>query len=146
MRLSIRMIVLYNVKHRYAICLKFGGTFLASLTKLVFQVKTSIYSTIKENLLLYCRTFSAFVVSIWHLYHKETLLIKETINFTIESTGFQNRHLSNAHSISDIKLTCFNYVFSLRCRRDVVQCQINVEITFCPSTLESATLSECNLL
>ena len=62
MDLSIRMRVTYNVKHRYAIHLKFGGKFWTSLTKLVLEAKASICSTIKENLLLYCRRFSAFVV------------------------------------------------------------------------------------
>ena len=62
MDLSIRMRVMYNVKHRYVIHLKFGNKFLISLTKLVLEAKASIYSIIKENLLLYCRKFSAFVV------------------------------------------------------------------------------------
>ena len=57
------MRVIYDVKHRYAILLKFGDKFLTSLTKLVPEAKPSICSTIKENLLLYC-TFSAFVVVI----------------------------------------------------------------------------------
>ena len=56
------MRVMYNVKRCYAIRLKFGDKFLTSLTKLVLEAKASIYSTIKENLLLYCRKFSAFVV------------------------------------------------------------------------------------
>ena len=37
------------------------------------------------------------------LYHKETPLTIETINFS-ESLAFENRHLTGAHSISDIKL------------------------------------------
>ena len=63
MDLSIRMRVIYDVKYSYAILLKFGDKFLTSLTKLVLEAKASICSTIKENLLLYCK-FSAFVVVI----------------------------------------------------------------------------------
>ena len=62
MDLSIRMRVMRIVKHRYAIRLKFGGKFLTSLTKLLLEAKAGICSTIKENLLLYCRKFSAFVI------------------------------------------------------------------------------------
>ena len=44
-------------KTRYAIRLKFEDKFLTSLTKLVLQVKASICSTVKENLLLYVASF-----------------------------------------------------------------------------------------
>ena len=54
---SIRIRIIYNVKHRFVIRLKFGGKFLTFLTKLVLERKASIFSTIKENLLLYCRKF-----------------------------------------------------------------------------------------
>ena len=54
------MRIIYNVKHRYAIRLKFGGNFLTSPTKLELEAKASI--AIEENLLLYCRKFLAFVV------------------------------------------------------------------------------------
>ena len=54
------MRVMYNMKHHYTIHLKFGGKFLTSPIKLVLEVKASIYSTIKEKLLLYCRKFLAF--------------------------------------------------------------------------------------
>ena len=56
------MKIIYNVRHRYAIRLKFGDKFVTFLTKLVLEGKTSISSTIKENLLLYCRKFSEFLV------------------------------------------------------------------------------------
>ena len=56
------MRVMYNVKDCYAICLKFGDKLLTSLIKLLLEAKVTICSTIKENLLLYCRKFSAFVV------------------------------------------------------------------------------------
>ena len=62
MDLTILMRKLYSVKPRSAIRLKFEGKFLAFLTKLVLKGKARIYSTIKGNLTLYCRKFSAFVV------------------------------------------------------------------------------------
>ena len=61
MDLFIQMSVVYSVKYRYAIRLKFAEKFFTSLTKLVLQAKAIICSTIKENLLLYFRKFSAFV-------------------------------------------------------------------------------------
>ena len=36
-----------NVKHCHAICLKSGFAFFTSLIKLLFEVKTSVCSTIK---------------------------------------------------------------------------------------------------
>ena len=62
MDVSVRMRIIYNVRHRYAVRLKFGDKFLTFLTKLVFEGKASICSATKENLLLYCRKFSGFVV------------------------------------------------------------------------------------
>ena len=61
MDLSIRMRIIYNVNHRYAIHLKLETKLITSLTKLVLQVKFGICSTIIENLLLYCRKSSAFI-------------------------------------------------------------------------------------
>ena len=58
MDLPIWMRIIYNVKHRYATCLKFRGKLITSLTKLVVRAKASICSKIKENLLLYCRNLS----------------------------------------------------------------------------------------
>ena len=57
------MRIIYNVRHCYAIRLKFGDKFLNILI-LTFsaRMKTSICSKVKENLLLYYRKFSAFVV------------------------------------------------------------------------------------
>ena len=46
------MRITYNVRHRYAIHLKFGEKLLTFLTKLVPEGKTNISSTTKENLLL----------------------------------------------------------------------------------------------
>ena len=56
------MRLIYNVRHCYAILLKLGDKFLTFLNKLVLEGKTSLCSTIEENLLLCCRKFSAFVV------------------------------------------------------------------------------------
>ena len=106
------MRTIYNVKHRYAILLKFGGKFLTSLIKCMLEAKTSICSTVKENLLFYCRKFSAFVVVVivQHIFItrpvSQTPLAIESINVTTESLAFQSRHLNGAHSISDLKLPC----------------------------------------
>ena len=62
MDLHIRMRIIYSVKHRLSVRLKFGETFLTSLTKLVLEAKASIRSTIKEIILLYFRKFSVFVI------------------------------------------------------------------------------------
>ena len=64
MDLTIHMRIYNNVKRRHAICLKLGYRFFASLTMLVLEAKANIGSAIKENLILYCRKFSAFVVTI----------------------------------------------------------------------------------
>ena len=62
MNLSIRMRIIYIVKHCHKIGVKFEEEFLAFLTKLVLEGKASNCSTIKENRLLYYRKFLAFVV------------------------------------------------------------------------------------
>ena len=49
--------MIYDVKHRYAIRLKFGNKISTSLTKSVLQAKVIIFSTIKENVLLFSRKF-----------------------------------------------------------------------------------------
>ena len=53
-----------NVKHHDIIFFKFGDIFFTSLTMLGLESKGSISSTNKGNLLLYCRTFSAFMVAV----------------------------------------------------------------------------------
>ena len=45
------MKIICNVKHCYAILLKFGNEVLTSLIKLVLEAKASICSTIKKDLL-----------------------------------------------------------------------------------------------
>ena len=62
MDLSIRIRIIYNVRRGYAIRLKSGEKLLTFLTKQMLEGKASICSTIKENLLLYCRKFSALAV------------------------------------------------------------------------------------
>ena len=61
MDLTIQMRIFNNVKHRHAICLKFEDIFFISLAMLGLEAKASDCSEIKENLILYCRSFSAFV-------------------------------------------------------------------------------------
>ena len=58
------MRIIYNVKYRYLIRMKFGDKFLTPLTKLLLEAKASIRSTIKENLLLHCLKFSPLFVII----------------------------------------------------------------------------------
>ena len=72
------MRVVYNLKHRYAIVWNFGEKFLTSPFKLVLKVKGSISSTIQENLLLYCRKFSAFVV-IHEFFNKNCITTEQCL-------------------------------------------------------------------
>ena len=64
MDLTIQMTIFNNVKHRHAICSKFGDKFFTFLTMLVCEAKASIFYAIKRNLILYCRTFSAFAIAV----------------------------------------------------------------------------------
>ena len=81
------MRITYNVKHRHEIPLKFGDKF----SKYMLEAKVSICSTIKENLLLYCRKFSTFVVVAIIKHFIITMSVSQRNsacnrnNFTIES-------------------------------------------------------------
>ena len=62
--LTIHMRMFINVKHRHAICLKFGDRIFTFPTILGLESKGNICSTIKENLISYCRKFSEFFVAV----------------------------------------------------------------------------------
>ena len=55
------MRIFNNLKYCHAICLKFGDRSFTSPTMIGLEAKASIYSRIKENLILICRRFSAVV-------------------------------------------------------------------------------------
>ena len=79
---------IYNVKHCSAIRLEFGGKFLISRPSYCSK-RSSICSTIRQNLLLNDRTFLAFVVVviIIHIFvslnHKERPIVIDTTNFSV---------------------------------------------------------------
>ena len=64
MDLTMQIRIVNDEKHCHAIFLKFGTRPFTPLTTLLHEVKASICSTTKENPILYCRTFSAFVVAV----------------------------------------------------------------------------------
>ena len=64
MGLTIQMKIFNNVKHRHTICLKLGDIFFTFLAMLGCEAKASTGLAINENLILYCRKFSAFVVAV----------------------------------------------------------------------------------
>ena len=64
MDLTIQMKIFNNVNNLHSVCLEFRDGFFTSLTMLGCEAKASIRSAIKENLILYCRKFSAFVVAV----------------------------------------------------------------------------------
>ena len=64
MDLTTQMRIFNNEEHRHAVCLKFGARIFTSMTMFGLEEKASICSTIKENLILCCRKFLAFVVTV----------------------------------------------------------------------------------
>ena len=96
MDLTIQTKMLNNVKDRHTICLKYGDRFLTSSIMLRLEAKDSICSTMKENLILYCK-FSVFVVTAISLnkhilitssISKRTPLGKEIVTFATKSLVF----------------------------------------------------------
>ena len=63
MDLNIQVKIFNYVKYRHKMCLKFADRFFTSLTMLGLQAKASVCSRIKENLLLYCHTFSVIIIA-----------------------------------------------------------------------------------
>ena len=62
MDLPSRMRIVYNLKHRYVVCLKFVNKLSTYLAKEMFQVKVSIRSTIKKTILILSQVFGKSVV------------------------------------------------------------------------------------
>ena len=62
MDLPSRMRIVYNLKHRYVVSLKFVNKLSTYLAKEMFQVKVSIRSTIKKTILILSQVFGKSVV------------------------------------------------------------------------------------
>ena len=63
MGLTISMRLYDTVKDRDAVFVKLGDILFTSLTMLGLDLKVSNNSTIKENLILSCRKFSALIIT-----------------------------------------------------------------------------------
>ena len=58
------MRIAYNLKHRHVIRLKFGDTFLTSLTMFPLEAKANVCSAIKEIVFLYYKFLRFVIVAI----------------------------------------------------------------------------------
>ena len=62
MDLTIQTWIFNNAKYHLVIFFKFRGRYFTSLAMLGLEAKASVFSTVKENLILFFGKFSVFVL------------------------------------------------------------------------------------